>query len=411
MTLSRTLWAEQRVESFIAPAFVAEFVFRSPQVVDGCLQREVADLLIVRAEQALLVSQKCQDDPTGRARAKLERWARKNAGAAVAQLKGALRRVGDSQEVWCDHRRRGRVSFPSGVPSIDHAIATVEVFERIELQDDLPLENRGTPISYLSVSDFLNLCDQLRTVPELVRYLDARRALPRHVLLTLGAERVIFTYYLLHDGELSGFTSLASAELTLSETQSELSTLLAAKVERDHYSRLLEHVADQLAGRHPQYQAGLSQAVLDRYEPTAERRMYLVMQDLIAGLTLGERAELGCKFMGAIEQRHDQGGRGLTHIAAMVSSHPDYVFLLGSFGATERSTRNDLLSSLDPLAAAAMAHYDRTRCLVIFDRDGESYEVAHAERMSPPTPQELEVGRKVFGSLRLSAKEIHVRPN
>ncbi len=69
-SLSRTIWAEQHVESFISPSFVAEFVFRSPQVIDGT-QKEVADFLIHRADEALLVSQKCQDDPTSRTGEKL----------------------------------------------------------------------------------------------------------------------------------------------------------------------------------------------------------------------------------------------------------------------------------------------------------------------------------------------------
>ena len=124
--VTRTIWAEMHVESFIAPTFIAEFVFRSPQVVDGT-QKEVADFLVLRGEQALLVSQKCQEDPTSRAGEKLQRWARKRAEGAVAQLKGALRRVGDGREIWCEHPRRGRVPFPNGLPPITHAIATVEI--------------------------------------------------------------------------------------------------------------------------------------------------------------------------------------------------------------------------------------------------------------------------------------------
>jgi hypothetical protein len=93
-------------------------------------------------------------------------WAQKQAAGAAAQLKGALRRVGQRIEIWCEHPRRGRVVFADGLPPISHAIAAVEVFERVDLPDDLPLEYQGTPISYLSVSDFLNLTQQLRTVPE-----------------------------------------------------------------------------------------------------------------------------------------------------------------------------------------------------------------------------------------------------
>lgn len=406
--LSRTLWAELHVESFIAPAFVAEFVFRSPQVNDPS-QKEVVDLLIHRGEQGILVSQKCQDDPTTRSGEKLERWARKKADDAASQLHGALRRVGVPNEIWCDHRRRGRVSFPNGLPNINHAIAAVEAFEHVALQDDLPLEDAGTPISYLSVSDFLNLSLQLRTVPELTRYLDARRSLPDSVLRSVGSERALFYYYLLRDGTFAGFTSLEATYCLLAERGQELDDLLTAKAERDEYAGSLEHVADQLAGRHPNYRDGLSQAVIDFYEPDGERHGYLIMQSVIAGLMLGERAELGQAFNGAVDLR--KAGHGLTHIQAMVSSHPEYVFILGSFSETDATTRNNLLLHFDAFARAAMANYSRTRCLIIFDRDGKSYEVAHVEMTGPFSPEDVANGKKIFSHLKVFGKEIHVRPN
>lgn len=405
--LSRTLWAELHVEGFVAPAFVAEFVFRSPQVID-VTQKEVADLLINRSEQAILVSQKCQDDPTSRSGEKLERWVRKKAEEAASQLKGALKRVGVQNEIWCDHRRRGRVSFLNGLPKIDHGIATVEAFERVALQCDLPLVEHGTAISYLSVSDFLNVVKELRTVPEVIRYLDARRALPESVLLTIGAEQDLFYYYLLHDGTFAGFAGLEEIRLLLSERDEELRNLLSAKAERDRDAHLLEHVADELAGRHPHYKDGLSELVLDYYEPEGERRMYLVMQDLIAGMMLGERAQLGQAFDHAIALR--KSGKAITHVQAMVSSHPDYVFILGSFTETTPSIRNDLLAGFHPMATAAMAHYRRTRCLIIFDRDGKSYEVAHGELTGPPTREDIQNGRRLFGHLRMFGAEVHVRP-
>jgi hypothetical protein len=334
----------------------------------------------------------------------------KRAEEAVAQLKGALKRVGVPNEIWCEHPRRGRVSFPDGLPHIDHAVATVEAFEEVALQGDLPLECNGTPLSYLSVSDFLNVCNELRSVPEVVRYLDARRALPEAVLRSLGAERLLFSHYLVNDGTFAAFTSLADVRAMLTERRAEFQALLAAKAERDQYSYQLEYVADQLAGRHPHYQDGLSQEVLDYYEPDGERKMYLVMQDLIAGLSPGERVELGRVFEGAMQTIRRQRGTGFSQAAAMVPSHADYVFVLGSLGSTERFGCNELLQMFDPLARAAMAHYGRKRCFIIVDRDGKSFEVAHAEQTAPPTPEELEAGHRAFGSLKLSAKEVRVRP-
>jgi hypothetical protein len=138
--------------------------------------------------------------------------------------------------------------------------------------------------------------------------------------------------------------------------------------------------------------------------------MYLVMQDAIAGLHLSERSELGRAFENAVGKRMAQGGKGITFAAATASSHPDLVFVLGSFGATETFTRNHLLSSFDGLTRAAMAQYDRKRCVIIVDRDGQSYEVGLNELASSPTQGDLETGRNVFGKLKVFGKELHVRP-
>lgn len=168
--LQRTDAAEIIVEKLLAIPFIAEFVFRSPTKFDGGSDKEVADLLISQKNLSLLTSQKCQQDPDSRDKAKTESWARKQAKNAVNQLQGALR-TGSSKPIWCNHRRRGRVDFPNGLPKIDHAIVLVEVFQRVALKPDtaeLPLDYQGTPISYFSLNDFLNIATELRTMPELL---------------------------------------------------------------------------------------------------------------------------------------------------------------------------------------------------------------------------------------------------
>jgi hypothetical protein len=231
------------------------------------------------------------------------------------------------------------------------------------------------------------------------------------VLLSVGSERIIFSYYLLFDGDLSGFTSLADAELLHSELGTKLSAVVSKKAEHDKYAAALEHVADQLGGRHVGHREGLSDAVLQLYEPTAERRKYIEMLDFIAGMTLAERAELGRAFEGSVHERMSKGGKGFVFFAAIVSSRPDTVFVLGSFGATETFSRNDLLSAFDPLTRAAMAHYGRTRSLIIVDRDGESYEVGINDLSSPATAAEAEAERNVFGALKTFGQEVKIQPN
>jgi hypothetical protein len=212
----------------------------------------VADHLILQNGSGILISQKCQEDPASRDERKAELWARKNAKGGVRQLCGALR--AGTRLIWCDHPRRGRVEFPRGLPPITHGIVLTEVFQPVDLQpdaDDLPLSCGSTPITYLSVNDFLNLAVELRTAPELIAYLDARRSLPIPDVRRIGSERPLFGLYLLGDGSLAGCAGMSDATVAVAAQENRLAEALARKKESDIYSGLLEHVADALGTRHP----------------------------------------------------------------------------------------------------------------------------------------------------------------
>jgi hypothetical protein len=52
----RGIWAERYLQDFLSLPFVTEFVFHSPQTIDGT-QKEVADLLISYPGVGILLSQ------------------------------------------------------------------------------------------------------------------------------------------------------------------------------------------------------------------------------------------------------------------------------------------------------------------------------------------------------------------
>ncbi len=204
--VQRTDWAELRVEDLLSVPFISEFVFRNLRTIDGKTGHPSGDFLLLHGEVGVLIEQKCQNDPASRTEAKAALWARKNAKAAWLQLRRALTRP-KGRAVWCDHPRMGRKEFSNGLPPVNHGLVIVEVFQTVDLNtdaDSLPLEHRGVPISYISVNDFLNLAVNLRSVPELLEYLAARRALPDRELRVIGDERTLFEFYLLNGGSFSG---------------------------------------------------------------------------------------------------------------------------------------------------------------------------------------------------------------
>lgn len=407
--LQRTEWAELHVEGLLSAPLIREFVFRSPRTLDGTTEHEVSDFLIQHQGRAILVSQKCQEDPLKRTSEKVDLWARKNAKAAWSQLRRTLNRPRD-RAIWCDHIRLGRVQFPDGLPPVLHCLVIVEVFQEVDLlpdADSLPLEYQKTPVTYLGVNDFLNLVAELRTVPELLNYVDARRSLPNVEQRIIGAERDFFQFYLLNAASFAGCVGLSDARLTVASQSERLRRALQAKAESDFYGGLLEHVADQLATRDPALESSLPVELLNRFDPPDKRSAYLKMQAALADLRLRERALLGKAFHSA-SIRLAEKERGITFMAATLDSQPDCVYVLG---AAKNSDRAELVRLIEPLMRGALAHYDKRRCLLIFDRDRQGYEVAVPRAEFKPSLADYEFGKRAFGHLRITDSRLELVPD
>ncbi len=408
MPTQRTEWAERDVEEFLSIPFISEFVFRNVQTVEGRKKEQVADILSDHRGSSILIEQKCQEDPAGRTARKSELWARKKAKEGWSQIRRAFTRRKDFP-VWCDHPRLGRKEFRRGLPPVRHCIVTVEVFQPVDLQPDaasLPLDHDGVPITYLSVSDFLNLAVQLRSVPELMDFLAARRSLPPADLRLIGEEKTLFSFYLLNDGSFAGCAGRSDARNAVAAQPDRLRAALQKKFEADRYAHLLEHVAAELASRNPKFSEGLPPDLLAAYDPSDRRQNYLEMQAALADLRLRERAELGRAFHGAIEQVAGKA-QGFKFRTARFDSMPEWVYVLG---ASRNVDRAELLSRTMVLMGGAMAFYDKPKCLVIVDRDNSSYEVALCRPNARPTTAHVEAGRRLFGGLRTTSSPLHFLP-
>jgi hypothetical protein len=405
----RTEWTEHATEELLSRPFIREFVFRNLRTVDGETPHQAGDFLILHRGSGILVEQKCQQDPTTRTVLKTELWARKSAKGGWRQLRRALTRPKD-RPVWCDHQRRGRVSFPEGLPVIRHGIVIVEVFHEVDLEPiakDLPLEFGGIPITYLSVNEFLNLAVNLRTVPELSEYLAARRSLPHENLRIIGDEKALFHFYLLNGGSFAGCRSRADARITVASQQHRVRELLERKAEADHYSFLLEYVADTFATNHPNFTVGLPQGMQDdTYHRARQESEALEVQAELADLRLRERSELGRAFDAAIRQLSVEK-EGFKFLSARLDSKPEWVYV---FGASKNVDPKEVWSRIMMLVRGAMAYYEKRRGLLVLDRDGRSVISALSRPGFTPTLAEFEIGERLFGRLRVTTTPLEFAP-
>ncbi|MGC2743163.1 MAG: hypothetical protein WA672_08240 [Candidatus Angelobacter sp.] len=197
-----------------------------------------------------------------------------------------------------------------------------------------------------------------------------------------------------------------NAQIAVAAQQHRLQEILATKAESDHYSGLLEHVANELASRHADWDSGLSPEILRLFDPPEKRRNYLTIQNVLAVLRLRERAELGRAFA---ETSQRVGGQGFVFKTARLDSRPEWIYV---FGASRNIDRGELLSKNMPaLMGASLAYYRKPKGIIIVDRDRVSYEVGMSSPGFVPTSEMKELGQKLFSHLRETHTNLALVPN
>lgn len=103
----------------------------------------------------------------------------------------------------------------------------------------------------MSINDFLNIVWQLRTVPEVVEYLNARRELPTDCLRVVGDELPFYELYIINGGSLKGCMGHADADAQRGTHDDLLREALNSIEEYKFYSSQIEHVADAMFPERP----------------------------------------------------------------------------------------------------------------------------------------------------------------
>lgn len=246
----------------------------------------------------------------------------------------------------------------------------------------------------------MNLADQLRTLPELEAYLKARTVFPPEELRIIGNEEALFSLYLLNGGTFGSCSSRAEALAQLAQHNDKLITIIQQKKDAEQHCLLMEKVADFLATRNPNVPADLE----SHYEPLANRVGYLKMQALLANMQFRDRVGLGRSFSQIIDSmRHQQ--KGFACVANAVDYLPDTVFV---FGSSKKWDQSEIVKLFPLFTQSAMAHYGKTECLMVVDRDGEHFELCLVKAPSVPTdPKVIEFGRKTFGKITSRPMDFH----
>lgn len=396
--MQRTQWVERYTAEFAALPFVREFVFPNPQHLRKGLQKEMCDLLIAMAGRAIIVQLKAQEDPAAREPAKLPPWIDKKAQEAADQLSGSLRTL-NTMAVWCAHPRRGRVEFKPGELHPIHGVALVECGhgQRVALPG-ATLDVQGIPVAYFDASDFLNVVLQLRSLADMERYLTARGALADDVRRHIGGEQIVLEHYLLAGESFDGWPGYDEAKARGGRERADRDRLFQEKQLRDRPASFVEYVADTLAERLPTYKDGLDAETLKMFDADERRQRYLQMQEVLASLSLVGRRQLGAGLLDTFGPPGALRASSCVYRAFWADEMPGFIFVAVS---TTGIPRPEVINRALTLLGGALAHFNRRGGMVIVDRDSTNFEIALV-RGYAPTSAEAEIGRKLFGHLRIA---------
>jgi len=399
MAPSRTVAAERFVEKFAGIPLTAECVFYSPKYLDKTLEKELCDLLLILRGEGILVSMKSQEDPTTRKKDKLERWTTKYAKRALRQAEGALRTI-NRHPFYCYHSRRGRVDFMPVSITVRHVVVLTEVFGQIvQLPSDFPISMNNIPVTYLSINDFLNLINELRAYPDILSYLESRRALSHRSLLITGDEMPLYKYYILNEKCFDGCCNYEDARIIAADRELDWQKYLISKPLTERCTSIIERVSNALATRLESYSEGLSPEIVAGFDPPDGRRQYLLMQEELCDLRLSERYALGMQFTRVIDAvKRSNNIEKMAYDAFYTDSKNDFVYVLVSSKGVDRPT---LINRSSMLLSAALAAYRKRRGIVIADRDDEGFEVQMISGFSA-TPIEEKLAKDFFANLRIS---------
>lgn len=406
----RTDWVERFVAALAATPLTHECVFLNPHYLDDPkrgVEKEVCDLLFVLDRDAVIVSLKCQQDPASRDEMKEVGWAKKKTIEGVRQLQGAVRTLA-TKDVWCRHARLGKYEFSGGTLKIHHAIVLTEVVKaEVELPREAVLSIDLTPVTYLSVYDWCNLLTELRTLPELMSYLDARRNLPPHVLTRFGCERDLFSFYLLNEESFAGCAGPEDARIAVAAREARLNEIVSVRRAARESGGFIEYLCDCLATRAPDFAADLTETELRYYDDPTNRRNYLRLQKAFCDLRLFDREALGAQFRSLIETMKLKSDP--TNVAGgigWVDAKPHFLYL---FICTRGFSRPEVIRVSLNLLRATLTHHRKDAGIVVADRDGASFECALLERFTPTARDHQLASEWVVGTA-LEKTQTTIRP-
>lgn len=347
----RTVKVELLLAKLASLPLMEESVFHSVKFLDGKIEKEVCDLLLMHRKEALIVQVKAQGKSRNDSASR--KWAAKQFPSAASQVAGA-RRTLTERPTWCQHKVSGRVDFAPQDAKPRHGLVLLECEVEAVVE---PAVSGGRdlqpPFTVMSIKDFLYVVHYLRTWRDIAKYLDARFAVLRAPDdRTIGNELALIGYYTAMGDSFRGCSGIADARIVAARGQ-HVEPNSAFRDRELHLASILEDLMQRIPKTTEMQLPG---------DVVAKTKVPFVVgqaaiRDELCHLTIQERAAIGEQIGHMSGRLIDERPAKPLYGAVRFNRHPDRVYMIV---VAADANHADLSATSMEVTIAACVHYSKS---------------------------------------------------
>ncbi|MCH7820356.1 MAG: hypothetical protein IIB40_12535, partial [Candidatus Marinimicrobia bacterium] len=176
-----------------------------------------------------------------------KRWERKNLNKASNQVLGSIKRLQKS-DILVSSPSRGEIIFKKESLQCHHGIVILDYKDDPFIIDNsLPRRYANiSTIHYFSHEDFVTLCQQLMTLPDLIEYLNERAKIPVRATPKLNNENDAYAYYCTHKGKFSSTLKLDDYNGQWERLTVEHGAYFNEKIQEDNFAKFFTRILKEM---------------------------------------------------------------------------------------------------------------------------------------------------------------------
>lgn len=238
---------EKLLTKLISEPLLYDFVHLGPKIKNNKYNKALCDLLIEDEPIAIIVELKTQNDEITRQGRNQINWTSNQIKKAIRQVNGGIRNL-NLVDIICNNPKRGKIIFTKNQLEPKHGIIIIDYNSEPYILNS-NIENRtkrNIPLHYFTFNNFVWLCKQLKTLPDLLEYLNERSKIPLWARPRLNDENNIYAYYLMNKCKFEYTNQLKDFENCWNTLTTEYKDKYLGKLNEDQEAKQFDLILNEL---------------------------------------------------------------------------------------------------------------------------------------------------------------------